>query len=93
MGGRCKENAREGFLRALIFDDECMSQEGQGCQWDFGMCSEMSELRCEIVANGKKPCYRYPAVGTWRYEFQFIPISCRNDDSGPSASDDKFPAL
>ena len=25
-------NAREGFLRALFFDDVCMSQEGQSCQ-------------------------------------------------------------
>jgi len=25
-------NVREGFLRALFFDDEGMSQEGQSCQ-------------------------------------------------------------
>ena len=35
MGGGAKKNARRGFLRALIFDGECMSQEGQGCQWGF----------------------------------------------------------
>jgi len=29
-------NAREGFLRALFFDDVCMSQEGQSCQWGCG---------------------------------------------------------
>jgi len=34
-GGWCKEKRPQGFLRALIFDGECMSQEGQGCQWGY----------------------------------------------------------
>jgi len=34
VGGLCSttRNAREGFLRALNFDDVCMSQGGQSCQ-------------------------------------------------------------
>jgi len=34
-GMSATKNAREGFLRALIFDDVCMSQEGQSCQWGY----------------------------------------------------------
>ncbi len=44
MGGGAKKNAREGFLRALIFDDECMSQEGQGCQWGISPMSHCGGL-------------------------------------------------